>query len=379
MSSDSRNAILDALKGSTIALSVQPEKKDTQLLITDEFDLVGDIALAEGLVTSLLRSKGDLFSVKEQKLRKGQFLQSTPLGSRLLPAIRSIRHLDIQRHFPQHRFHPYYDLFVKHLKSKHFDVHAGFSVDTELVNRCNLINGAVSDIRNAVASTTFKNKIQAYRRTINKNTTSLRKYLDSLFSHYPKLYGIRLDLTYQKPQDRTAGDDTTPVLYDDDVKAHLKALLKFITSKLPQKCLRGYVWKLEHSLLKPYNYHMLVFIDADIAAQEADIDRQIGTHWNTVITNHKGLYRSYGSRDAYKSAGTGIINGNDENSHELIEKMVVYMTKSDYFMQLALPGKDRAFGKGGKPKPVAISASKVKALTKPASRKRAQKKPLAEV
>ena len=377
MKNNSKNAILDALKGSTLTICDQPEKKGTQILLTDEFDLVGDIALAEDLVTSLLRSKGNLFSVKEQKHRKGQFLHSTALGSRLLQAISSVRYLDNQRHFPQHRFHPYYDLFVEHLKTKQLDVSARLSDEAGLIGWCNIINSAVNDIRNAVAGTAFKSKIQAYRRTTNKNATSLRNYLYALFKHYPRLFGIRLDLTYRQRQDRTTGDDTTPLLYDD-VKAHLKTLLKFMTSKLPQKCLRGYVWKLEHSLLKSYNYHVVIFIDADIADQNTDIVQKIGEHWNTVITKDSGLYRSYDPRDAYKAAGTGIINCIDTNSQELIDKILVDMTKTDYFMQLALPGKGRAFGKGVKPKPIAAKPSEVKEQIKPASKKRVRKKPHVE-
>lgn len=367
MNENSRYAIIEALRFGAIVHD-QHNGNNWQY-ITHECNYPFNISLIEKLVSTMLRSTEDLFPVKYATGSKFNDLDSTKLGNQILRAVNHSLYREIKHHFPIHRFHPYYDLFVGHLINKQLNTYNLRQNDIEKIKWCVLLNEFVDEIRKTVNSAAFKMKLQNYQRSINKNSRGLRKYFNALFQHHPSLLGIRLDLFYRKWQDWPDGIDTNPVMYAD-VKAHWTTLLKFMKLKLTANCLRGYAWKLENSLAKSYNYHLIIFVDIDIGCQHVDIARIIGDYWRTTATHSNGRYFSHNGQNTIKSAGTGVLNRDGAAWHENLNKVVLYMTETDHFIRLVLPGNDRTFGKGNMPKPIATNPAKAKIRNEPVSSKR---------
>ncbi|MCY1462462.1 hypothetical protein D9M71_802370 [compost metagenome] len=97
---------------------------------------------------------------------------------------------------------------------------------------------------------------------------------------------------------------------------------------------------------------MLIFLDGSKVREDVVIAKMIGEHWNSVVTEGKGIYFNCNAKKSnYKFCGVGMINHFDlELRENLLRKAVIYITKPDYYKKIVVPGNGRAFGKGVIPK-----------------------------
>jgi hypothetical protein len=76
----------------------------------------------------------------------------------------------------------------------------------------------------------------------------------------------------------------------------------------------------------------------------------LGEHWK-VITEGKGIYYNCNAHKSnYRQCGIGMINYHDNTLREGLEKAALYLTKTDYYIQMLMADKGRSFGKSSLPK-----------------------------
>ena len=176
------------------------------------------------------------------------------------------------------------------------------------------------------------------------------KFIDAHFELYSRLLILRIDFGYQKPKGWPAKVDNT-VSYDE-AKAHRINLLKYLKKGLPPKSFINFALKMEFGLDKHWHYHMLVLLDGSIVREDVTIAKLIGEHWKKSITQGKGLYwNCNANKDSYKCCGIGMVSHYGTAAREGLKKAALYMTKTDYYVRLLVPGNDRIFWKGNMPKP----------------------------
>jgi hypothetical protein len=369
MNKNLNNEIGDALYASTIAYAQY--ENIIQPVITNEWDLAGQVKWIENLISKkIVKSTELLFVVKTNRISKRKYIQATKQGEQFLNQLKASIS-DIKRHYPLHRFNPYFELFIRNVEDRHLQelawmIHA--LSDDQVVKWVDVLNGCVESIRQEANSLKFKNTINEYHRLANKNFKELMKYISALFGHgqNSRLLVLRIDLGYLKEHLWPVGKETA-VQYAD-VKKHWGIFLRYLKTKLPSDCMRGFCWKLEYGLEKSFHFHVMIFLDGSKVREDVTIARLIGEHWSTTVTNGKGLYYNCNAhKEGYKSCGIGMVKHDDATLREGLEKAALYMTKIDYYIQMVAPGNGRTFGKGNMPMPKTSNRGRPRTTAKPIS------------
>lgn len=140
----------------------------------------------------------------------------------------------------------------------------------------------------------------------------------------------------------------------DEVKEHRKQLIsainKYLESTLSKKCFVGYVWKLEYGLRKSWHYHFLLILNGQEVRQDIVIATKVGLLWEE-ITKGKGIFYNCNQvKHKYKKPGVGLIGHRDSQLREGLDYVIAYLTKTDMYIRLVVPGNGRAFGKAVAPR-----------------------------
>lgn len=190
----------------------------------------------------------------------------------------------------------------------------------------------------------FQKLILKSKHTADKNYRSMLSYIDKLFNKRSRLLVVRVDLSYKAEiadiRRRERFTMAEHVSEFEQVKADLERLLRNRRHNKIFRGLLGYIWKLEHGVLRGYHYHVVFFFDGAIRRGDISIGKQIGDHWNENITQGRGEYFNVnGSKCRYKNDIRGGINDSDTEAKQGLVYLAKYFSKPDYFMRLELPKK----------------------------------------
>ncbi|MBP7780182.1 MAG: inovirus-type Gp2 protein [Burkholderiaceae bacterium] len=352
MNKNLRNDIGNAFSDTTYAYVNHHVSEDVICVRTDEWDLAGDVWHMEKLAHRLIEATEPPFTLKINKLTKRPNIHPNKLGKQILLALKT----DItalRGHYAMHAFNPYVDEFIK-LASEHnlFGLPYAMTTlgDDEVIERLEALNLFVAEFQAMGTSTEFQTIINDFARSPNKNKRELCKLIDRHFEDTSRMLVLRVDFGYKKAPGWPCVTDNS-ISYEE-AKAHRKALNKYLKKAFPPKSFQTWACKMEYGLDKKWHFHVLLLLNGSLVREDVTIARMIGEHWNSEITEGKGLYWNCNAfKDTYKSCGIGMISHDDVAGREGLEKAVVYMTKPDYYAKLLVPGNDRTFWKGNMPKP----------------------------
>lgn len=331
-------------------------------VITEERDVLLNIERIERVVRKVLGTTDVLFSLHHKKVKLSSdmlpgmirpTIVPTAVGKFMLGALK-IDFDKISECFPFHVLNPYVDAFIRRVKKFKLDV-ASPSVPSKTVEQSvRVLNRFVGSLRKRVRSDGFKNKINNYSRASNKNLKGVLVYIDLLFARYSRLLVVRVDLSYKNKF--CDGYKTTDGVTSEQARAHREKLLYDLKNKMFSDSMVGYVWKLEYGLSKGYHYHLLVFFDGSQVRKDETLALIIGQYWRDVVTDGKGIYHSCNAKkEDYRrrgfGVGIGMINHDDSELRQNLQKAAAYLIKTDYYIRTAISGNGRTFGKGGKPNP----------------------------
>lgn len=310
---------------------------------TTEIDYVMNVVGVVNLVEMIIRTNAKLFSIQTNKFNKSRYIELTKMGDRLLSALR-IDVPSIRQSYHQHLFHPYFELFVRRARERDLDhlVYLRHALTTEEITRSNdVLQGFVSALREEGRSAKFKATLRRFQRGPNKNCQGLIRYLRKNLAQQGKINIRRYDLSYR----RDGSLLTVPPCVTDHqtAKTQREAFIKALRKSELGKC--GYAWKLEHSDCKGFMHHFLLVLDEASVERQEEIDAVLRKIWNEVTDDTGLLIACNLLSPFYKNEGVGLLSNDDNEAWLIIRRIAIYMTQTDNYIKLNLPGNARAFGK----------------------------------
>lgn len=239
------------------------------------------------------------------------------------------------------KLHPLITCFQQVRKRYDFycRVHKGVMINSDTTNTAIMLNQLVTEYRDEVNKSAFKQDLRKYQRNSMKNLKGVTNYIQHLFNQHARLLVIRLDLSWAKIH----SGSITPEI----AKQQRQQLLRNMKRKRLFKHVLGMVWKLEYGVDRGFHYHTLFFLDGNKARSDISLCKQFGEYWMSVITEGKGTYFNCNAQpERYVKPGIGMVKHDDIAKQEGLQRAVEYLTKIDTFARLALPGNMRAFGRG---------------------------------
>ena len=322
------------------------------MITTDDFDSATYLTVMDDLVRGVVQSEDVLFPVEPAKTVK--FIV-TRLGRRVLNQIGSLKHheAEIRKTFPIHRFTPYMDLFIRHVRENKLEelvATIGLHRGDELAGKVGFLNECIDGIRLEAKSGRFKKIINDHVNLSGQNYKSLVDYINGLFERYPRLLVLRVDFGYEKDGLPWLGHEGY-VKYPE-IKENRERFFSNRRMNKDFKHMVGYAWKIEFGIRKGFHLHTLLFFNADRVSKDVYKAMQIGKYWNTTITKGTGTFYSCNAvKNEYINLGIGLIRREDGKLREnLLVHVAQYLTKTDYFAKIVAPEIGRTFGKGLLPK-----------------------------
>lgn len=313
----------------------------------EENELVGQFLDLFELAERMRKQVGDALSLRDNPHSGIRYVPS----SRMALLVRSWLNININlayQLFPQHRFHPLIDIFMRRVPMFHeyrFFIFSPGSVPNEILDQIiGKVNHALVDIRKELASQDARKAAGEFIRPVNKNHKSLTEYVDALVEEHGPMQAVRLDLGYTERI--TYSSRTARKISFEETSNHRKKLLVHMRRWFPENML-GYSWKLEHGLQSSYRYHWLFFFPSKTLRSDMEIGKLIGEQWSNGVTDGKGAYFNWNDSagSGIKRPGTGKVA-----SSTPMKNPIQYMTKLDRYIKLGVPAGGRTFDKGNTPK-----------------------------
>ncbi len=314
---------------------IHNEKNSIIMSVTDNSINIEKLHHTYALLKKIIRKKTFPFSIL---LNKSRYKQT----SRTIEVLEVMHLLDqIPDMFLQFRkLHPLITHFQQTLSRYDFycRVHNGAITKFDSTNTAVMLNKLVSEYRDEVNKSAFKQDLRKYQRNSMKNLKGVMNYIQHLFTRHARLLVIRLDLAWGKAH----SGSITPEI----AKQQRQQLLRNMKRNRIFRHVLGTVWKLEYGPDRGFHYHILFFLDGNKSRCGINICEQFGKYWVSAITEGKGSYFNCNVRpERYEKSGIGMVKYDDILKQEGLQRAVNYLTKIDTFARLALPGNVRTFGR----------------------------------
>jgi hypothetical protein len=299
------------------------------------------------MVELLSGTEGDLFRADQGAW--GFVIRSyRPLAKRLRFLL-STTDPRVAQIFPFCELEPHVEVFLgcfQDLLGKPvIDQYANFEHAQEIVIK---LNHGVKLLRERVRSEEFYRKIDALRRSLQKNSKSLRDYIDALFAVYSKLLVIRLDLTYKNAGKIASAE----VAYQEVMQAVVdrEAFFRKLKGLSVCKSLVGFVWKLEYGLHRGPHFHVILFLDGQKSRQDGSLAKTAGQLWEEVTHGRGDFFSCNAHKPRYGAAlGIGMVEHDDQPKRARLQVAARYLVDVDFIRRLVLSGAYRTLGRGEMP------------------------------
>lgn len=240
---------------------------------------------------------------------------------------------------------------------------ACFNLDPKLACLCNFVvkhqlremimDGGVShdaqkkldfryqQLMSELKSEAMQGKCYAFMKGAQRNTASLRRYVNRLFGRYARLLVLRVDLYYKT--------EYLDELTLDDVIKHKEALFKNRRKGALVANWVGYACRLEFAPQTGLHFHLAVFMNGAHFQRDVYYADAIIKEW-LRITGNRGRGHSCNQKKAeYLECGIGMVGHADKTKRGYLQKALAYLTKSEPAARLRLKER-RTFFKGSVPK-----------------------------
>lgn len=308
-------------------------------VLNEEFLLLRQVRHAAQVVRQVAQSKDVLFAVAYHRHDGGvPTVAARRLGKLLMSLTRTTRQT-LDHHFPHHGFNPYVELLLE--VQDQAEGIAGLEEawakrhGSQAIALVGQLNAFVTALRARAGGRSFRMLLERFRRRRDKNTRSVRRYIDAIFTNRGSRHlVIRLDLGYAMEGAWTAARPTSVTL--QQAKGDLAKFQRYLRENLPTT---GFIATLEYGLLRGYHFHTLIFLNGHLVQDEVRIPWRLGEHWMYGICEGQGRYWNCNAQE-YAERGIGMINYYDGDKRvALVEKVAGYLTKTDFWVQFQPGGK----------------------------------------
>ncbi len=245
--------------------------------------------------------------------------------------------LNAKTNFPDGKFKPYVELYLKVLEQQ------GIS---------SLGLDFIIQLYKELKSLDFKEIMIQQKKYDHTKKTRNEKYIKDLFNYKPKLLVIRIALRYKEGYLRPESkyDANNRGKYNEylrrkskEVKEDLDSLIKSLKI-IYKNDFVGYMWKLRYDCYKQFYYQLMIFLDGDKYSKDIAIANNICGLWRDIVTKGNGECTNF---NAYKKPHTNLGLGlRYEDESELVIQDANIFIEHDYFVSSMLSGKtQRTFSK----------------------------------
>ena len=318
-------------------------------VIHSEYDLLTDIKAAATTIRDIVESDDQIFNIRHVRSRRVAIIDlSNQKAKNLLDAMqldaKNLKHV-----LPGHFFNPYVNILLKKQEQfcypTPFHLHLKNMVDDDAIGAVKQLNNFAEEIRREGKSEKTVSMIDDWNRRVRKRFSGARRYVNALFERHARVLAVRVDLGYCMEQDNSPEGLTTLVSLEA-AKTHMAKFDRFVRLKYP---VLGHMHCREYGLLSGHHFHVLYFLNRDLVQSDVHIAREMGEHWTKEITRRQGRYYNCNAMP-YKNNGIGTIHHTDYEKRDiLLNKVVAYITKKDFWLFHQAGGK--TFAKGIMPGP----------------------------
>lgn len=317
--------------------------------VNDGLTQAEHVRAVAALTQEIVRSTYEAFPLKSSSL--GGYVQRdrATLGARIVEAMHLISPVLAQ--YPVHRFSLYFELFENHARSMELlDVP---SLDLVVGGKENIwterLNRFAINLRHEALTPQFKARLKNFARGPNDAYVQIMAYVEAHAAKNKSLTLTRMDLGYLPARLQRSSIQGSSIGHAQ-LTEHRQKFMK-LASEAFSGALLGHIWKLDFSLEKGFQWHM-VFLSHVLSPRDLSaILAKMGRGWNNVVTPGLGFHVDCSAFiDSYKGGGIGSFEPSRyPQQWEGIRKMAIYLTEPDNDVRIALPNKARAFGKGTMP------------------------------
>lgn len=339
---------LSALGGAYLRSTAFYVQNDTQyqLVTTKSTTIANHAATNQWIALEIIQSNDLPFKWVLSKNGKVT-MYSDPLGRSIFGMLIHIDPEDYSNHFPFYEFNPIWERMlaliderklIEKIKSpkRYIDGEA-------LVSLVDDLNLFVHDFREEMRSKESERRLTRYLERSIRNEQALQQLIDGAFEGYPRVTAIRMDLGYKKAPDSPPDGPSIDDL--EEVISHRDALLMEVRNIFPESLI-ACAWKLEHCQQKGYGYHVLFLFDGSKVSDDIATGTALGEVWDRAVTKGEGVhYNHNANKETANFNRVGVISHRHTKVQRLFKERVLnYMAKADYFMQVRSELADQAFG-----------------------------------
>lgn len=192
-------------------------------------------------------------------------------------------------------------------------------------------------------SEAIQGKCDTFMKGAQRNTSSLRRYVNGLFGHYARLLVLRVDLYYQA--------EFLDELSIEEIIKHKKALFKNRRKGALAANWVGYVCRLEFAPQTGFHFHLAIFMNGAHFQRDVYYAAAIIKEWLRITGNRGRGHNCNQKKAEYRECGIGMVRHADKTKRGYLKKALAYLTKSEPAARLKLK-EHRTFFKGNLPKQV---------------------------
>ncbi|MGN5114656.1 hypothetical protein [Aeromonas jandaei] len=192
-------------------------------------------------------------------------------------------------------------------------------------------------------SEAIQGKCHTFMKGAQRNTASLRRYVNGLFGRYARLLVLRVDLYYQA--------EFLDELSIEEIIKHKKALFKNRRKGALAANWVGYVCRLEFAPQTGFHFHLAIFMNGAHFQRDVYYAAAIIKEWLRITGNRGRGHNCNQKKAEYRECGIGMVGHADKTKRGYLQKALAYLTKSEPAARLKLK-EHRTFFKGNLPKQV---------------------------
>ena len=317
--------------------------------IHSEYDLLADIKAAATTIRAIVESDDQIFNIRYARLRGASVVDLSNEKAKNLLSAMQLDAKNLKHFLPDHFFNPYVNILLNKQEQSCYSMplhpYLKHLVNEDAIEAVNQLNNFVQELREQGNSKETKKMIDGWNRRVRKRFSGARRYVNALFERHARVLAIRVDLGYCMGPNNSPEELTTSVSLEA-AKAQIAKFDRFVRLKYP---VLGHMHCREYGRLSGHHFHVLYFLNKDLVQGDVHIAREMGEHWTKDITQGQGRYYNCNAVP-YKHSGIGTIHHTDHEKRDiLLNKVVAYITKKDFWLFHQAGGK--TFAKGIMPGP----------------------------
>lgn len=300
-------------------------------------------------MTELLsRTEGDLFRVDQDEW--GYCVRTYRRLADRLRLMLSTTDRRTAQIFPYCELEPhvevFFESFLELLETPVVNQYANYAHAQDDVVK---LNRGVQRVRERVRSEEFSRKIDHLRSSIQKNSRSMRDYIDALFAACRKLLIIRIDLSY-KNAGKIGNRDVAREEVMQAIKDRDLFFKKLKRQPFAEHFLSG-AWKLEYGLYRGPHIHALLVFDGTEVRKDGLLAKMCGDFWVELTEGRGDYFNCNANKGRYRrtTLGIGMVTRGDAEKRARLQVAAGYLVEIDYVRRVVFDGAYRTFGKGGVP------------------------------